>query len=426
MNYLIKSAKIIEKGSSLDGQLLDILIKDGLIVKIASNIVDVEAQLIQIPGLNVSAGWFDMRCHGRVPGLEHKEDMHSLEAAALNGGFTDVALLPNTQPIAQTKDVIAYVKALSQMSKVNFWPMAAATHNSEGKDINEYIDLSVAGAVAFTDGERYVDKPATITKILQYLNPLCKVFINHPTDNQVNAYGLMHEGLNSNLLGLKGMPAYTEAMAIERDINILKYLGFQSNSLAIHFSLITSAQSVEVLRKAKAEGFKFTADVSLQHLLFTENNLHTFDSAFKLNPPLRSEQDRQALWQGLKDGTIDVIVSDHQPHDPEAKDMEFDMAEFGVSAIDSFFPVLNKNNSTLKINELIEKITAAPRKVLGVEPVRIREGFEAQLTLFTPATKWVQSMASIKSMSKSSPYIGHDMLGKVIGVFNKKQLIYVD
>ncbi len=419
MKIKLKAVKVVDKASKFNGEVVDILIDNGFITDIAEAISEKTDKTYDKPGSAVSTGWCDMRVHNTQPGFEHKEDLQSLNAAALAGGYTDIVLLPNTQPIAQSKEMVAYVKNLGTAGPVNFWPLAAATHNCEGKDINEYIDLHKNGAIAFSDGVHTIDRPEILQKVLQYLQQIDGILLNHPTLNSLNAYGQMNESLHSNLLGLKGMPAYAEANAIQQHLDILDYLG---NKSKVHFSLLSTAAGVQKVREAKKKGYKISCDVAAHHLAFTEEKLGTFDSNYKVMPPLRTEADREALWAGLLDGTIDALVSDHCPQDAESKNLEFDLADFGLIGLETSFAVLCKFNKALNYNTMIEKLSTNPRKILNLPKISIEVGQPAQLTLFQTGTKWTPTAANTKSMARNSAFYGIELIGKAQAIVNKGML----
>ncbi len=426
MKILIKAAKVIDRGSPYDGQIVDILVNDGIVEDICQ-LIDCDAdEIVNIPNANVSIGWCDLRSHGRNPGYEHKEDFTSLAKAAIAGGFTDVALLPNTNPIIQTKESVAYIKAESRDSSINFWPIAAATHNCEGKDLNELIDLNQAGAVGFSDGENAVSNSEAILKILQYLSQFGGLFMNRPEEGKLNMFGQIHEGLVSNLLGLKGLPSVSETLAIERDINLLDYLGSTVENVRFHFSTISTAKSVELIRAAKKSGLKITCDIAAHQLAFIDEDLKTFDSNLKVMPPFRQANDIEALWAGLLDGTIDAIVSDHNPNDPESKNLEFDLSEFGIIGLETLFPLVNKLNTKLRYQQMVELISYNPRKILGLTPLSIKIGQPAHFTFFDTSMKWIFEENNIKSKSKNTPFVGMNMLGKVKGILAKGKMNYAE
>ena len=420
MKTLIRSAKIICKKSDYHGHVKDIFIENGIIQQI-SNVLILEAdEIIDGEDLHVSVGWFDMRVHAKEPGHEYKESLESMELTALAGGFTEIALLPNTHPVVQTRESVNYLKRAGE--KVKFHPMAAVTVNCEGKDFTEMIDLHESGAVAFTDGEHSIQNPDIFLKSLQYLTQFGGLLINHPEDTNLTHFGQMHDGSVSTFLGMKGMPQMAEEIMLMRDITLLKYVMETpfierfTNKSVLHFSCISSLETVNLVRMAKEMELPITCDVAAHQLCFTENDLVDFDSNFKVNPPFRTQEDVEALWEGLADGTIDVIVSDHNPQDEESKKLEFDMAEFGVIGLETVFACVNTYNKELSLEDIIEKITDNPRKIFRLKNPEIEEGAKANLTVFSPNEKFVYEEKSIVSKSKNSPFIGTTLKGKVIKV----------
>ena len=420
MKTLIRSAKIICKKSDYHGQVKDIFIENGIIQQIGDVLILEADEIIEGEDLHVSVGWFDMRVHAKEPGHEYKESLESMELTALAGGFTEIALLPNTHPVVQTRESVNYLKRAGE--KVKFHPMAAVTLNCEGKDFTEMIDLHEAGAVAFTDGEHSIQNPDIFLKSLQYLTQFDGLLINHPEDTNLTHFGQMHDGSVSTFLGMKGMPQMAEEIMFMRDITLLKYVmetpfieGFADKSV-LHFACISSRETVSLIRIAKEMELPVTCDVAAHQLCFTENDLIDFDSNFKVNPPFRTLEDVDALWEGLADGTIDVIVSDHNPQDEESKKLEFDMAEFGVIGLETVFACVNTYNKELSLENIIEKITDNPRKILRLKNPEIKEGAKANLTVFSPNEKFVYEEKSIVSKSKNSPFIGKTLKGKVIKV----------
>jgi dihydroorotase len=345
-------------------------------------------EIIEGENLCVSLGWFDMRVHAKDPGYEHKESLYSLEKAALAGGFSEIALLPNTKPTVQTRESVHYLRKSGDIIK--FHPLAAVTLKCEGKDFTEMIDLHHAGAVAFTDGEHPIQNPDIFLKTLQYLSPIGSLLINRPEDSDLTHFGQMHEGSVSTLIGMKGMPQMAEEIMVMRDLKLLEYVvdtpfaEVDTTLPLLHFACISSAESVELIRQAKAKGLPISADVAVHQLCFTEDDLMGFDTNFKVNPPFRTQKDVAALWAGLADGTIDTIVSDHNPQDDESKNLEFDMADFGIIGLETLFGVANTYNVGLSLEDLIDKITIQPRKILRLTVPQIAEGTKANLTVFEP------------------------------------------
>jgi dihydroorotase len=420
MKTLIRSAKIICKTSDYHGQTKDIFIENGIIQQIGDVLILEADEIIEGEDLHVSVGWFDMRVHAKEPGHEYKESLESMELTALAGGFTEIALLPNTQPVVQTRESVNYLKRSGE--KIKFHPMAAVTVNCVGKDFTEMIDLHESGAVAFTDGEHSIQNPDIFLKSLQYLTQFGGLLINHPEDTNLTHFGQMHDGSVSTFLGMKGMPQMAEEIMLMRDMKLLQYVmetpfieKFSDKSI-LHFSCISSQETVNLVRMAKDMELPVTCDVAAHQLCFTENDLINFDSNFKVNPPFRTQEDVDALWEGLADGTIDVIVSDHNPQDEESKKLEFDMAEFGVIGLETVFACVNTYNKELSIEDIIEKISDNPRKILRLKSPKIEEGEKANLTIFSPTDEYIYEEKNIISKSKNSPFIGKSLKGKVVKV----------
>lgn len=428
MKILLKSVKIIDDSSALNGHTKDILIENSKIQQISDNIEANAEQVISGENLCVSAGWIDMRVSPKDPGYESKEDLNTLSAAAMAGGFTEIVTLPNTKPVVQTKEAIAYVKNFSLSQLINIYPTGAVTKNCEGKDFTEMLDLHQAGAVAFTDGDHTLWNADILLKTLQYLAPIDALLMNRPEEPSMTIFGQMHEGIESTLLGMKGIPSTAEELMLMRDLKLLEYYLGQNftpkpNS-CLHFSTISTKSGVELIRQAKQRGLPVSCDIAAHQLAFTDANLRDFDTNLKVNPPFRSQEDIDALKAGLLDGTIDVLVSDHNPQDEESKNLEFDMADFGAIGLETAFAVAN-TYSKLTIEQIISKLTTAPRKLLRLENVSIKEGNEANLSIFDPTIEWIYESKMIQSKSKNSPFIGKTLKGKAKAVINKGK-IYIN
>jgi len=413
MKILIRAAEIIDSQSPYDGSVKSILIVNGIISQIEDKIETEADLIIEEEDLKVSIGWFDMRVSTGDPGNEYQEDLFSVKNAAAAGGFTEIAVLPNTHPVVQTKESILYQKTKAAIHAVLIHPIAAVTLDNKGVDLTEMIDLHHAGAVAFSDGNHPLQNSDMVLKVLQYMQPFGGLFINRPEDTLLTKFGVMNEGLTATLLGMKGMPKMAESMMIMRDLKILAYTGGK-----IHFSCISTSESIEIIRQAKKNGLQVTCDIAAHQIAFEDSALADFDSVYKVNPPFRNQNDIDALWEGLEDGTIDVIVSDHQPLEEEGKNLEFDMAEFGIIGLETAFSVINTYNKRLNLLKLIEKFTKGPREVLNIYIPKIEEGSMANLTFFNEKKEWIYKEENIISKSKNSPFIGMTLKGKVIGIIN--------
>jgi dihydroorotase len=419
MKLLIRSVRIVDKKSPFNGQVKDILVEDGKIKNIGNGLEADGAEVKEGNGLNVSAGWIDMRVASRDPGFEHKEDLNSVRIAASRGGFTEIVLLPNTEPVVHSKDTLNYIRQSGSAGLVKLHVAAAVTRKAEGVDFTEMIDLHEAGAIAFTDGDHPVQNADLFLKTILYLQPLNALLMNRPEDRQLTLYGQMHEGVTSTLIGMKGIPSLAEEMMLTRDLKLLEYAleksMYKSDAPALHVSLISTSQAVDLIREAKAKGLPVSCDIAAHQLAFLDEDLIDFDTNLKVNPPFRSEADLSALKAGLADGTIDAIVSDHNPHDEESKNLEFDHADFGITGLETAFSTALEY-SGLSVEDIVEKLTNTPRYILRLAKVGIEEGAIANLTFFEPETEW--KFDKSYSKSKNTPFLGKRLKGKVRGVIN--------
>jgi dihydroorotase len=421
MKILLRSVRIVDKGSSHHNQVKDLLIENGRIVSIGTELSGDGVEVIENAGVSVSPGWIDMRVASRDPGFEHKEDLVSVQEVAARGGFTEVVMLPNSAPVVDTKDTLNYIKRSGGESLVKIHATAAVTKKADGVDFTEMIDLHTAGAVAFTDGENPIQNADILLKALLYLRPFNALLMNRPEDKQLTLFGQMHEGVSSTLLGMKGMPVLAEEMMLSRDLKLLEYAMDKNTSPAtagpwLHISLISTAVSVDLLRQAKAKGLPVTCDIAAHQLAFEDTDLMGFDTNLKVNPPFRNSSEKEALLKGLADGTIDAVVSDHSPHDEESKNLEFDHADFGITGLETVFSLLLKY-SQLPVEEIVEKLTSSPRAILRQQAVHIEEGAQANLTFFNPDLEWQFNRSYSKS--KNTPFLGAVLRGKVVGVMNQ-------
>jgi dihydroorotase len=412
MKILIQSAKIISKGTPHHLKKRNVLVSNGRIAEIGDKNYQAD-KVIDADGMILSAGWLDLGAYVGDPGLEHKEDLSSLAKAAAAGGFTEVAVLPNTYPTVQTKNEISYITQGNNNRLVQIHALAAITKNCKGEELTEMIDLHEAGAVAFTDGLKSLWHTDIFLKSLQYLQKFDGLLIDHPEDNWLNLFGQMHEGVNSTSLGLKGMPRIAEEVAVRKNLELLGYAGGR-----LHFSKISTAKTVAMIRSAKKKGLNVTCDITGFQALLDDSLLEDFDTYYKVNPPLREKSDNERLIKGLEDGTIDVLTSGHLPQDDESKLLEFDQAEFGMINLQTFASQLSTLSKSVDMDVLIEAITTAPRTILKMEIPKIEVEEKANLTLFDPNCEWVFDEKSNFSKSKNSPWLGKELKGKAVAVFN--------
>ncbi|MBI3234023.1 MAG: dihydroorotase [Bacteroidetes bacterium] len=406
---LVKNVKVIDPQSPYNGQVTDILIEDKKIIHIGK-IDDDGASMIEADGAFISAGWMDMRVNFCDPGDEHKETIVSGCSAARAGGFTAVAMMPNLHPVTDNKSQIEYILNKSKNTGVQVYVVGALSVGGEGSELAELYDMNQAGAVAFADINKTVSKSGLLVRALQYCQPLGARVLVHCEDKSISSGGKMHEGEMSVSLGLKGIPPLAESIAIARDIEILRYTGGK-----LHISRVSTAQGVDLIRKAKAEGLDITADVTIHHLVQSDEDLHEFDTNFKHNPPLRSKEHVSALIQGLNDGTIDCIVSDHTPENIENKDVEFDYAASGVIGTQILFSLYQTYLANhISLEKFIEIISSNARKVLGIDIPKIEVGEKIDATLFSIDLSTSFDSKSNCSLSNNSPYIGQELKGRVI------------
>lgn len=419
MDVLIKSAKVINKTSKHNGKVVDILIRKGKIEKIGKELkADKKIKVIQHKNLMVSPGWFDMNVNFREPGFEQKEDLMSGIKAAAQGGFTGVACKPSTNPPLHSKAEIEFVKNKTKNQVVDVYPVGALSKERKGKELAELFDMHSAGAVAFSDGTIAVENPRLFSLAMLYAKGFNGLVISFPDDARITASGKMNEGEVSTTLGMQGIPAMSEELQISRDIFLAEY-----NDTTLHIASVSTAKSVDLIRQAKKKKLKITADVTPHHLLLTDDALTGFETNYKVKPPLRTKQDVNALIKGLKDGTIDVIASDHSPEDEENKKVEFDYAAFGIIGLETSYAVLSTVlSSVLTQDEIIDKISVNPRRILNLSVPMVSEGEDANVTLFVPDLNWTFTQQHIKSKSKNTPFSGSTFKGKAIAIYNNSKL----
>jgi dihydroorotase len=414
MNLLIKSATILDPGSSFHQQVADILIENGVITRIGDDI-DADAELFDAEGKYVSPGFFDLNCNVGELGLETKEDLRSGTVAAAAGGFTGIALMPNTQPPAHSKSEVEYLLNRSKGNLVDVYPLGTISQKREGKDLAEMYDMYQSGARAFTDGSRPVQDAGLMERALLYAQGFDALVFSYPEDTAIAGKAKVNEGEISTLLGMKGIPSLAEELMVARDLYLAEYTVSR-----IHFTTISTARSVELIREAKRKGIEVTCDVAAHHLILTDEALLGFDSLYKVKPPLRTADDVAALIKGLKDGTIDAIVSQHTPHEIEFKDVEFEVAEYGIIGLQTAFSLALK--AGLPVELIVEKLAVNPREILSVELSVIAEDEKANIVVFDTDTEWEYTAANNKSKSANSPYIGQRLKGKVLLTYNNHQI----
>ncbi len=416
MDALIKSAKIISPNSPFHLQTKDILIEKGTIVKIGKNLSG-SKNIIEGKNLCVSDGWIDLFSVVREPGNEHQDNIESLLKSAAKGGFTSILGISGTFPPIDNKSQIKFVKNSATNNIVSLLPAGTVTENQEGKEITEMYDMHLSGAVAFTDGKRALKNPELLKKALLYAKPFGGKIICYCEDETVANGGMINEGEIAASLGMKVRPSLAEELAITRDLYIAEY-----TESPIHITGISTKRSIEIIKEAKLKGIQVTCDVNIANLYFTDEATTSFDANYKLLPPLRSEEDRNALISGLKDGTIDAVSSGHTPKNIETKFCEFDNADFGGVSLEAVFGALNKIlGDNFSEEEIIRLIATNPSKILGLNP-KIDENEKANLTLFSQKGSNNFEVSDIECLSKNSPFLGSELKGKVIGIINNNKI----
>nr|WP_315174576.1 dihydroorotase [uncultured Flavobacterium sp.] len=414
MKILLRAATIIDSKSPFHNKTMDILIHDGYIKKIGVGLPTDEAQEIQLPQVQVSSGWFDSSVSLGEPGFEDRETISNGLNVAAKSGFTAIALQPNSYPIIDNQGQINFVINKAQNALTQLYPIGALTVGSEGKDMAELFDMKKAGAIAFGDYNKSLDNANLLKIALQYVQDFDEIVIAFAQDEKIKGNGVANEGLASTRLGLKGIPTLAEELHIARNLFLLEYTGGK-----LHIPTISTQKSVALIKEAKAKGLQVSCSVSVHHLVLNEDQLDGFDTRYKVSPPLRSELDRKALLEGVLDGTIDMITSDHNPIDIEHKKMEFDGAKNGTIGLESAFGALS---TVLPTAVIIEKLTAG-KTTFGIPSYSINEGEPANLTLFTTEGESIFTKESILSKSKNSAFLGQKLQGKVYGCINQDQMI---
>ncbi|AJH14725.1 dihydroorotase [Myroides profundi] len=409
MNIILKAAKVIDPTSPFHNQTVDIQVENGLITKIANQIENDQFEQIKYDNLHVSQGWFDSSVCLGEPGFEERENIaHGLEVAA-KSGFTQIAVEPNTHPITDSQSIVSFIKqkALGQTTEV--FPIGALTVKSEGTDLAELFDMKNAGAIAFGDYKKPIQNANVLKIALQYVQDFDGLIIAFSQDNSIKGKGVANEGVESTKLGLKGIPTLAEELQIARNLFLLEYTGGK-----VHFPTISTARSVELIKEAKQKGLNVTCSTAVHLLTMTDEKLADFDTRFKVYPPLRDEATRQALINGVLDGTIDCITSEHNPLDIEHKKLEFNSASNGTIGLESAFAALN---TVLPLEVIVDKLTSA-RTIFKIDTPSIKEGNKVNITLFNPSKEYSFTKENILSKSKNSAFLNHPMNGEVYGVVN--------
>ena len=416
MAFLLKSAHVVDPSVNLDG-VMDVLIENDTIAKVGENLAAEGAEVIDCSGKYLVPGLVDMHVHFREPGYEHKEDIESGSRAAAKGGFTGVCTMPNTDPVTDNGSVIEFVKARAAAAgHCRVYPSGAMTRGLKGEALSEMGDMVAHGAVAFTDDGRGVQGAGMIRRCMDYGKMFGKVFMSHCQDEGLVGDGQINEGAVSTRLGLLGWPAQGEELQIARDIEIAKLTGAK-----LHIQHISTAHGLELVRAAKAEGLPVSCEATPHHMFLTEDDIdETYNTFLKVNPPLRTKADAEAIVAGVIDGTVDAIVTDHAPHAAWEKSREFELAPFGMTGLEtSLATVLTNlvNPGKMTVSRMVELMSSRPREILGLDAVQIAEGSVADITVFDSAAEWTVGEGGYESKATNSGFAGAKLTGRATDVF---------
>lgn len=414
MLVLIRGAKVLDPASEFHGKVTDILLEDGIIKTIKDGIKAKADQVIEGEGICVSPGWVDVLADYREPGYEHKETIETGLAAAAAGGFTRVLLAPNTNPVTGSKSTVQFLLQKANGNIVCLHPLGVISANLEGKTLAEMLDMHSNGAVAFTDGWKPVQNANLMLKSMEYVRAFDGVLIQLPVEETLSAGGLMHEGPVSTKLGMAGVPTMAETLMIHRDIELLRYTGSK-----LHISGVSTAEGLDMIRKAKAEGLDITCSVTPYHLALTDESLNSYSSLYKVSPPLRTEADRKALIAGVNDGTVDCVATHHRPQEWDAKEKEFEYAADGMNLQEIAFQVIwNAAGKELKLDKIVAALSTNPRRIFGLSAADMSEGGKAELTIFSSSATSTLQGDKVKSASRNNPFIDKELKGSIIGIAN--------
>jgi len=427
MKLHLKSGRLIDPAKGKD-VVTDMLIVDGRIERIGQSLsADRSFETIDLKNKVIAPGFIDMHVHLREPGYEHKETIETGCTSAAAGGFTAVCCMPNTNPTIDEESVARYVQEEGRRvtgGLVDVYPIAAATKGRKGEELAPMAELAKAGAVGFSDDGSPIASAELMRRVLEYSSMYGLPVIQHAEEQTLTKNGLMNEGLVATRLGMPGIPPIAEELIIERDIILLRYVPHSK----YHIAHISTSGSIGCVRRAKAEKLNITCEVAPHHFTLTDEAIESFSTNLKMSPPLRTKDDVQALKEALRDGTIDVIATDHAPHTIDEKEVEYAQAPFGIVGLETAIGLSVTelvNQKYLTLNQLIEKLSINPRRILSLSVINIQEGETANLTVFDPEKEWVVDIQAFKSKSKNSPFHGRRLKGKAIGIINNGKSWFV-
>ncbi len=422
MNHYFKKIRLISPAQKID-KVVNLWVKDGIIEHCSEKEakIDSKTKVIQSEKFVAAPGFFDMHVHLREPGFEYKEDIRSGCEAAANGGFTGVCCMPNTEPAIDHPTVVEFIKNKSEGLLTEVYPSAAITVKREGKLLSPMLELNDYGVVIFTDDGIAVSNPNIMKRAFEYAATKDLLLSQHCEDHSLTEDFAMNEGMVSTKLGLKGYPSVAEEIILSRDIMLAQYCG----NRRYHASHISTEGSVRIIKEAKSRGLRVSCEVTPHHFSLTDSYIEGYDTNYKMNPPLRTEKDIEAIKEGLADGTIDCIVTDHAPHTLYEKEVEFERAPNGIIGLETAIGVSMTylvHKKVLSLNQLIWKMSVNPRKILKLPEIVIKENEEANLTIFAPNEEWIVDADLFKSKSKNTPFTEMKFKGKPKFVINKGQI----
>ena len=412
MKLLLKGARVIDPAGDLDAPM-DVLVEDGKIAGCKPGIkAPSGAKVLNLTDMILAPGLIDMHTHLREPGYEYRETVASGAAAAVAGGFTSIACMPNTRPVNDNRSVTEFIlRKAAEANLANIYPIGAVSMNSDGKQMTEFWDLREAGVVALSDDGNPVMDAALMRRAMEYAYSLDLPVIQHCEDKNLSAGGLMNEGYPSTLLGLPGIPAIAEEIMVARDILIAEYTGTR-----IHFAHVSTAGSVRLIRNAKKRGLRVTAETAPHYFMLTDESLRDYDTNYKVSPPLRGKTDVSAVKEGLADGTLDAIACDHAPHGRTDKEVEFEYAANGISGLETSLGLSLSlvHEGVLSWPELIAKMSCNPARILNLPKGTLAKGADADITVIHPELAWSVDAAAFHSLGKNSPFSGRKLKGRAV------------
>ncbi len=425
MSLLIKSARIVNANKE-EKKTQDILIEKGKITKIAASIKKDGAKTFDAKGLIVTPGLIDIHVHFRTPGQEYKETIETGARAAVKGGFTTVMCMPNTQPVIDNAAIVeSIIDEAKAVGICNVIPIAAISRGQKDEELVDMYEIKKAGALALSDDGKSVVNSQLMRMAIQYADQAGMVLLQHCEDPLVSAGGAMNEGENSTRLGIKGDPGISESIIVGRDIELVNYLGGH-----VHFCHMSTKRSIELIRMAKAQGINVTAEACPHHFTLTDDAVQSFDTSTKVNPPLRTGEDVEAVKEGIKDGTIDCIVTDHAPHSAEDKEVDFQHAPFGMIGLETSVGLTMTelvHKGVISLSQMVDKMSTAQAKIVGLENKgQIKEGFDGDITVIDPDQEWEVTETDTVSKSKNTPFFGYNLKGRVKATIFAGKMVFED